>query len=83
MTLQGAMKAQDELSSVSATFQPVLTTDALMSSSALQKGQCGVWGVIWLFPETFDLSNTKLDERPAFPRGFSQGGETGTVTECY
>lgn len=45
------------LSSASATFQYVLTTDALMSSSALQKGQHGVWGVVWLFPETFDLSH--------------------------
>lgn len=52
-----------------------------MSSSALQKGQRGVWGVIWLFPETFDLSNTKLEERPAIPQGLYQGGERGTVTD--
>lgn len=52
-----------------------------MSSSALQKGQRGVWGVAWLLRETFDLSNTKLEERPALPRGLCQGGERGTVSD--
>lgn len=74
------MTAQEKLSSDSATSQPVHTVDVLVSSSALEKGQCEVW--LGSFQKHWiPVTLSGMRERPAFPQCLYQGSEEGTYRD--